>query len=298
MAGETTLRTTLVREPNLFLAAQYFWHHIKKFMPFRYRKYMSYLFLKAKKLCCYRKMRYPMEYQNLLVFLEFPGPSSPSLGLLKALSYMDVTLVGFHSLPDGDKLGADRRASTESTLEEIAAEFEERGIRVTQHVATGESMVETRNEWASRDGIDAVLTPGGVNTVGRILVGVRDTRNIEKLADCVDLIDRERIIHIKLLHIAPESGSEDTATDRETVTGREALEITKSKLANRGVNPAAIHLQMNVSDTPDRELVSAARKYDLTVLGKTQEIGFEERVFGPISNRIVDRANSTVLIPT
>jgi nucleotide-binding universal stress UspA family protein len=233
-----------------------------------------------------------MEYQNLLVFLEFPEPTRPSFGLLKALSYMDVTLVGFHSVPDGDKVGADREADIESTLEEIAAEFEERGIRVEQHVVTGESMVETRNEWASRDGIDAVLIPGGVNTVGRILVGVRDTRNAEKMADCVDFIDRERIIHIKLLHIAPESGSEDT------VTGREALDLMKSELTDRGVNPAAIHLQMNVSDNPERELVSAARNYDLTVLGKTQEIGFEERVFGPISNRIVDRANSTVLIPT
>lgn len=230
-----------------------------------------------------------MEYQNLLVFLEFPEPTSPSLGLLKALSYMDVTLVGFHSVPDGDELEADREADIESTLEEIATEFEKRGIRVEQHVITGESMIETRNEWANRDEIDGILTPGGVNTVGRILVGVRDSRNIEKMADFVDLIDRERIIHIKLLHVASESESEETAT------GREALDTLKSELIDRGVNPAAIHPQINVSDDPEYDLVSAARTYDLTVLGKTQEPGFEQRVFGPISNRIIDRANSTVL---
>lgn len=228
-----------------------------------------------------------MEYQNLLVFLEFPKPTRPSLGLLKALSYMDITLVGFHPVPDGDELGTDRETEIESMLEEIATEFEERGIRVEQHVTTGESLIETRNEWASRDEIDGVLIPGGEGTLGRVLVGVRDTRNIEKMADFVDYIDQERIVHINLLHVAPES--------EETDTGREVLEAMKSELTDRGVNPAAIHLQIRVSDDPVYELVTAARSYDLTVLGKTQEPGFEQRVFGPLSNRLVERANAAVL---
>jgi hypothetical protein len=46
-----------------------------------------------------------MEYQNLLVFLEFPEPTRPSPGLIKSLSYMDITLVGFYSLPEDEELG-------------------------------------------------------------------------------------------------------------------------------------------------------------------------------------------------
>ncbi len=234
-----------------------------------------------------------MEYQNLLVFLEFPEPTHPSLGLLKSLSYMDVTLVGFHPVSDGDELATDREAEIESTLEQIATEFEERGIRVEQHVVTGESMTDTRDEWASRKAVDGVLLPGGVSTVGRILVGVRDAQHVEKMADFVDLIDRERIIHIKLLHVAPESGPASGSGD--TVTGRDALDLMKAELTDRGVNPAAIDVQINVSDDPEHELVTVARNYDLTVLGKTEEPDLRDRVFGPVSNYIISRANSTVL---
>lgn len=234
-----------------------------------------------------------MKYQNLLVFLEFPEPTRPSLGLLKSLSYMDITLVGFHSLPDGDELWADREADIESTLAEIATEFEEHGIRVEQHVITGNSVIDTREEWASREDIDGVLLPAGVSTVGRILVGVRDARHVEKMADFVDLIDRDRIIHIKLLHVAPESDAASASED--AITGRDALDLMKSELTDSGVNPAAIDIQINVSDDPEHELVTVARDYDLTVLGRTQEPDLTHQVFGPVSNYIINRANSTVL---
>ncbi|AZH25940.1 universal stress protein [Haloplanus aerogenes] len=237
-----------------------------------------------------------MEHQNLLVFLEFPKPTRPSLGLLKSLSYMDITLVGFHSTVDSDESQTDREAEIETTLEEITAKFEEQGMQVEQHVVTGDSMIETRNEWANRDQIDGVLTPGGVNTVGRILVGLRDTRNVEKMAEFIDLIDRKRIIHVTLLHVAPESESESES--EATVTGREALKAMKSELVDRGVNPAVIHLQIQLSDDPEHELVTAARNYDLTVLGRTEEPGFKDQVFGPVSNQITDRAHSTVLTVT
>jgi len=229
-----------------------------------------------------------MEHQNLLVFLEFPEPIRPSLGLLKALSYMDITLVGYHPVSDGDELEPVQRAEIEKALTEIASEFENRGIRVETHVATGEHMAETRDEWAQRNDIDGILTPGGVGTVGRVLVGVRNTKHVEEMVEFVDLIDRERIIHITLLHIAAE-------TESETV-GKEALALMKSKLEEHGVNPHAIDMQIQVSDDPKRELLKAARGYDLTVLGSTEEPGLEDRMFGPISNRVADRSDSAVLV--
>lgn len=137
------------------------------------------------------------------------------------------------------------------------------------------------------------MLPGGVSTVGRILVGVRDAQHVEKMADFVDLIDRERIIHIKLLHVAPESGPASGSAG--TVTGRDALDLMKAELTDRGVNPAAIDVQINVSDDPEHELVTVARNDDLTVPGTTEEPDLRDRVFGPVSNYIISRANSTVL---
>jgi len=233
-----------------------------------------------------------MEHQNLLVFLEFPDPAHPSLGLLKSLSYMDITLVGFRSVSRGEKLDTARREEIETTLTEIASEFESRGIRVETHVESGPNMKDTRDEWARREEIDGILTPGGVGTVGRVLVGVRDTQHVERMVQFVDLIDRDRIIHITLLHVAPETEPESG----HGADGRKALELMKTELTKRGVNPHAIDMQIQVSDDRKRELLKTARTYDLTVLGPTEEPGLEERVFGPMSNRVANRADSAVLV--
>jgi nucleotide-binding universal stress UspA family protein len=231
-----------------------------------------------------------MRYSDLLVFLEFPNPTRPSPGLAKTLSYLDVTLVGFHQVDSAAELSSDRETEIEATLTDIASEFEESGIRVQTHVVTGESVDQTRNEWAKRDDIDGVLIPAGVDSVGRVVVGVRDVRRIDRIADFVDLVDRDRIIHITLLHVAPESDSE------ATIEGREALDEMKAQLTERGVNPMAIDSRIRVSDDPEHELTTVARNYDLTVLGETVEPGLKSEVFGPVSNRVANRANSAVLV--
>jgi len=76
-----------------------------------------------------------------------------------------------------------------------------------------------------------------------------------------------------------------------------ALKIldVRSELTDRGVNPAAIDIQINVSDDPKRELVTVARNYDLTVRGRTREPDLRDQVFGPVSSHIINRADSAVL---
>lgn len=229
-----------------------------------------------------------MKHQNLLVFLEFPDPTRPSLGLLKSLSYMDITLVGFTPASDENGIETEHKNEIKETLSEIATEFENRGIRVETHVESGDRVADTRDEWARRDEIDGVLTPGGVKTVGRVLVGVRDKQHVEEMVEFVDLIDRERIIHITLLHITGET--------RQGTGEEEALRLMKNELAERGVNPHAIDMEIQVSDYRKRALIKNARTYDLTVLGPTEEPGLEKRVFGPMSNRVANRANSAVLV--
>jgi nucleotide-binding universal stress UspA family protein len=210
--------------------------------------------------------------------------------LAKTLSYLDVTFVGFHQVDTGSELSSNREADIKATLTDVASEFEDMGIRVQTDVVTGEDVTEARNEWAKRDRIDGVLTPAGVDSVGRVRVGVRDVQRIDRTADFVDLVDRDRIIHITLLHVAPESDSE------ATIEGREALDEMKAELTERGVNPMAIDSRIRVSDDPEHELTTVARKYDLTVLGETVESGLKSEVFGPVSNRVANRANSAVLV--
>lgn len=56
------------------------------------------------------------------------GTDPPLAWTAESLSYMDVTLVGFHPVSDGDELATDREAEIESTLEKIATESRNGGF--------------------------------------------------------------------------------------------------------------------------------------------------------------------------
>lgn len=231
-----------------------------------------------------------MEYPNLLVFAELPDPDEPTFGLLKALSYMDVTLVGFARLDEGesaDDVSDERREQLRHELDELVADFEEHGIRVETELAFGTDAEATREEYARRDDIDGVLLAKDVSTVGRVLVPVRDVDTTEDIAHVVDFLDREKIVHMTLLHVEDDP---DRTTD-----GREVLEHTRDLLEERGVNPHAVDLEVRIADDPTIEILKAAPKYDMVVLGQTSE-GIEERVFGSLANQVVDRTGTPVLV--
>ena len=231
-----------------------------------------------------------MEYPNLLVFAELPNPDEPTFGLLKTLSYMDVTLVGFARL-DGDAsaddVSAERREELRHELDELVADFEEHGIRVDTELVFGTDVKRTREEYAQRDGVDGVLLMNDVSTVGRILVPVSDVDTAEDIAHVVDFLDRDKIVHMTLLHVAEEGDRTDHA--------HEVLEHTRDLLEDRGVNPHAVDLQVRIAADTEIEILKIAPKYDMVVLGQTRE-GVEERVFGSLANQVVDRTGIPALV--
>ena len=231
-----------------------------------------------------------MEYPNLLVFAELPDPDEPTFGLLKTLSYMDVTLVGFARLDEGesaDEVSAERREELRHELDDLVADFEEHGIRVDTELTFGTDMESTREEYARQEHIDGVLLMNDVSTVGRVLVPVRDRDTAEDIAHMVDFLDRDKIVHVSLFHVAEEGHPPEQ--------GHEVLEHTRDLLEERGVNPHAVDLQVQISDDPEIEILKAAPQYDMVVLGQTEE-GAEERVFGSLANQVVDRTGVPVLV--
>lgn len=234
-----------------------------------------------------------MEYKNLLVFVRLPDPNEPSLGLLKALTFMDVTLVGFHEVPDDvpiDEARADKDEEYRSRLREVAERFEAHGIRVDVEVEFGRDETEVRERWAGREDVDGILLPRGEGSVGRVLVALRDARNADRIANFIDFLDRENILHIGLMHVFSPSDSDDVEQE-----GRRILSEMKASLVERGVNRFAIEKNLRKAEDPALELRQAARSYDLVVLGKTEH-GIEEQVFGPVSNRIADETDVSVLV--
>ena len=184
-------------------------------------------------------------------------------------------------------MSAERREELRRELDDLVADFEEHGIRVDTELTFGTDMQRTREEYAQREQIDGVLLMNDVSTVGRVLVPVRDWDTAEDIAHMVDFLDRDKIVHVTLLHVA----EGDTQPER----GHEVLEHTRDLLEDRGVNPHAVDLQVRISDDPEIEILKTAPQYDVVVLGQTEE-GAEERVFGSLANQVVDRTGVPVLV--
>lgn len=234
-----------------------------------------------------------MEHPTVLVFVEFPDPEFPTAGFLNHLAYPDVELIGFYRL-DEDESAEEAQADHEETftaeLQRQAELFEQRGVRTEFDLVFDHDAVDTRQRIAARDRADAVLIPGRANTLGKVIIASRHTRNAEeKLATLLNIVDRDNVISVDLIHIAD---PDDPEADAE---GERILKQVTSLLTDEGIPAIQINREVRTGTDVAFELNQAARNHDLLVLGETeQDAG--DAVFGPVGDYIVDQQDVPVLI--
>jgi nucleotide-binding universal stress UspA family protein len=234
-----------------------------------------------------------MEHPTVLVFVEFPDPEFPTAGFLNYLAYPDVELFGFYHLDDNESLQeaqAEHEEQFTTELREQAERFEQHGVRTEHDLVFNHDRVEARQRIAESDGVNAILIPGGTNTLGKILIASRHTRNAEgKVSTLFNTVDRSELISVDLIHIADPDDTEGDAAGESVLT-----EMT-SILTDAGIPGVQINREVRTGDDVSFELNKAARNYDLVVLGETeQDLG--DKVFGPVGDYIVDEQDVPVLI--
>ncbi|MDQ2071750.1 hypothetical protein ACODNH_15870 [Haloarcula sp. NS06] len=231
-----------------------------------------------------------MEHPSVLVFVEFPDPEFPEPGFLDRLAYPDAELVGFYHLDENESVQEVKNEYEEdftTELREQAEQFEQRGIRTEYKLVFNHDRVEARQKIANR--VDAVLTPGGANTLGKVLMAARHTHNAEeKVANLLNIIDGDDLLSIDLIHIA------DPDDPEGEVEGERILNEMSSHLTSEGIPALHINREVRTGRDVAFELNQAAGNYDLVVLGETeQDVGDE--VFGPVGDYIVDKQDVPVL---
>lgn len=234
-----------------------------------------------------------MDHPSVLVFVTFPDPTFPTRGFLNNLSYPDVELVGSYRLDEdesAEEARAERYDAFEATLREQAEQFEQRGIRTETDLVFSADLVETRRQIAERDDVDAVLTPGGADTLGTVLIASRHTNNAEAKVSCLlGVIDRDNLLSVDLIHVADPNDPEAESA------GERVLNEVSSVLADEDVPSTAIGREVRTGEDVAFELSQAARDYDLLVMGETeQDLG--DRIFGPVSDYIVSERDVPVLV--
>ena len=228
---------------------------------------------------------------SILVDVELPDPEPLSPMLIEVLSSLRVVLLGWFAVPDQTSPAQARDQfgdETQETLDAAARRFEEAGAEVTTRLVFTGDKLDTLSRVSREESCDAILVPGAVEQLRRVLVPLRGIQNVREIAPFVADLCQDGTAQVTLLHILEE---EETATaSRETV-----LEPAAEMMREHGMNADLLELDSIAADDPADTIVEWASAYDLTVLGETKP-SVREILFGTVPERILKTADVPIII--
>ena len=230
---------------------------------------------------------------SILVDVELPDPVPLPAELVAALSSLRVVLVGWYAVPEQtspaqarDQFGEEAQAA----LDAVARRFEEAGADdvTTRLVFTGDKF-DTLTRISSEESCDAVLIPGPLKHLRRLLVPLRGLQNAGHIVPFVaDLVQGEGTTDVTLLHVLQ---GEETEADVQADLFGPIVE----QLAARGVDTELVERRTVVTDDPADTIVDAAGHHDLVVLGETRP-SVRNILFGTVPERIVQAVDVPVVV--
>ena len=230
---------------------------------------------------------------SILIDVELPDPAPLPDELVAALSSLRVVLVGWYAVPEQtspaqarDQFGEEAQAA----LDAVARRFEEAGAEdvTTRLVFTGNKF-DTLTRISTEEACDAVLIPGALAHLRRLLVPLRGLQNARHIVPFVaDLVTGNGTTDVTLLHVL--QGDETDADVQEDLLGP-AVE----QLAAHGVDTELVERRVVATDDPADTILEAAGHYDLVVLGETQP-SVRDILFGTVPERIVQSVEGPVVL--
>ena len=236
-------------------------------------------------------MDLPPAPSSILVDLELPEPAPLPSALVRVLSSLRVVLLGWFSVPEQtspaqarDQFGAE----AENMLDAAARRFEEAGAEVTTRLVFTGDELDTISRVSVEESCDAVLIPGPVEQLRRVLVPLRGIQNVREIAPFVADLCQDGTARVTLLHVL--EGDETTAASREDV-----LEPAAEMMRSAGIKAGLLELNSVAADSPADTIVEWAGEHDLVVLGET-EPSVREVLFGTMPEQIVEAVNVPIIV--
>ncbi|WP_253736556.1 universal stress protein [Halohasta salina] len=211
-----------------------------------------------------------------------------SEALVDRLAGLDVTLLGYHEIPDQtatEQAHDQFNEQMQRKLDEYVDLFESHGGTVTPRTVFTHDAPETFKRIAIEQDIGAILVPNPAPAVDRILVPIRGPVNLDPILTMTAALDGDP--EIVLFHAA--------ASEAQRADGEELLSTAADQLAEAGVDPGRIDRQLTVSDTPLRAISDAAADTGLIVIGE-KEPSVVDIIFGDAADRIAEAAASPVVV--
>jgi nucleotide-binding universal stress UspA family protein len=224
---------------------------------------------------------------RVLVPIRVLEGGSVSLGLMELLGTMDVTVLGYHVLPeqtppDQARLQYEERAT--EALEDVAEEFRAAGGDADYRLVFTADRTQTITRVADEVNARAYVIPGVTGTVDRLLVPLSGDVAVDRiLSFVVDLVG-DRDIGVTLFLAAGEGAGAEGA--------RDLLDGAADELGARGIETRT---ELVTGTGPFEALVGAVAGHDAVVMGE-QAPSLRSFLFGEVTDRVAAESVGPVLV--
>jgi nucleotide-binding universal stress UspA family protein len=217
------------------------------------------------------------------------GESVPE-GVPELLANAHVVLLAYHVVPEQTAPGQARMQFEDRAtkrLDEYEAIFEEAGATVERRLVFTHNGQKTIDRTIHEHDCLAVLVPNATGPVEDVLVAVRGTVGVDRLARVVAGVFGGADASITLYHVAE---SEETDEDIGTL-----LDGMADRLAELGVDASAVETRVGRGREPLEAIADTAEEFDAVVVGETDP-SLVTFLFGMPTEQVADRFLGPVLV--
>jgi len=217
------------------------------------------------------------------------GESLPE-GVPEFLANAHVVLLGYHAIPDQTAPGQARMQFEERAnrkLDQFETAFNDAGATVERRLVFTHGPQKTINRQIIEHDCLAVLVPNAVPTPEDVLVAVRGTVGLDRLARVVGGLFDDSDLGITLYHVV---GEGETDEDVEML-----LDSLRDRLVDLGVGADRIGTRTDAAEEPLDRIVDTAEEFDAVVMGESDPT-LATFVFGMPTDRVAERFLGPVLV--
>ncbi|WP_135821952.1 universal stress protein [Halostella litorea] len=219
---------------------------------------------------------------RVLVSLAVLEGETVSSGLVDLLATVDVTVLGYHEVPEQtppDQARAQFEDRAVDALEDVTREFREAGGDADYRLVFTHDRGQSVRRVAAETGADAYAITGVTGPVERLLVPVSGGVNVERILGFVEALVDSRDIGVTLLLVTDGDGAGETVRSAAADLERAGVDVTTRE----------------VSGDPVARTVEEAPGHDAVVMGERAP-SLSSLVFGAEADRIAAGSVGPVLV--
>lgn len=237
-----------------------------------------------------------MSRPTILIPVVFPDPDIYPMDDVNivGLNGFDIVLFGYWETPEGttpETAREEHETEAEAVLYDMAAQFSRAGAStdIQLHFGPpGDAEGVLQDRIAAETDVDGILVPNQLTMLNNVLIPLRDTRKRDEIVDFVSAFEKDRIFVLELYHATPDETRVEAA--------ERMLEGVKRMLLDRGFSDNDVEVTVEVTDDPASAVADRARNHNIVVMGETEEVGVEDRFFGPIYDYIAEETETPIAV--